>query len=261
MRNRKYHFLYVMLFLIIATAFYSCIDEPKMTVPIQPIATIRLGNFSSTVPSMKILVDGVVPTPELNSLGYTQISSYFTTIAGDRKIAVLIPSTGGKFDTIFSKILNFGSYNITNLFFKGEYTADSTNTFNRCIFDEGSTFVSHTPDAGTINLYFVNLLGKPSNPSDKVGPDTVDVRDRTNKLDSLLAVDILPDDSRGFGNARAGGRKFTITVASKTTVLLSDSTNYIAGKNYYFFLSGRVSKDTIVVRSSDAVPQQSRLNK
>lgn len=248
MWNKKSYIIKLLAVVITALVFTSCVEEPEMDQPTKPFATLRIGNFSLNVAAMDIKIANTQPVAELANLTYTNVTPYFNITSGKRRVTVTDKATG---TVIYNKDVEFSSYQITSLFFLGEYsTVDTLNNFQTYQYDEGKTYVSHAPSAGKINLYFLYLVLPALSPA--TDPMVVDLVDATAGRDSLVGIDIESKDFIGFGNAAAGGRKFKVTKANAaSTVLATDSTNFVAGKNYFIFMAGNPNNDTMVIRSAD----------
>ncbi len=234
----------------------SCIDEPTIPIPPTQMAVLRIGNFSPNVPSIDVFVDGKA-IPTFSNMLYTGLSDYIDINSGNRKITVIKTGTT---DTLYNKPFSVSTRNITTILFIGEYnTIDTMNTFQTFEMDEGKTYVSHTPVAGTASFFFYNIITPYITTLPAKDAPVIDFLDYTGGKDLLIIKDVQPKDNVSKAGGSVGFRKFTATVANKpANVLGADSSTTVAGKNYFVFAAGNANAPTVVIRESIPVPVKPR---
>ncbi len=263
----------IVLFLL-GLFLYGCVDEPYIEPVKRPFSVIRVGNFTSNVDPLTVLIDG----KKIGDLAANTITNYFDVKSGQR----LFTLKDGAGNTIYNKNIPVISYEEETIVFGGYYSAvDTLNTFAFFNITDGFTYKEETPPADSSQIYFINCItDTPTDTAKKVAPaaftekdtnlaagdtliigkDTVVAQQDTT---IILASDTLASaEAIGFGKYTgfvmgAGTYNFGFLSENSAHAVVKDAT-ISANKRYYFFIGGTPKAMVITMNEENPLPARSK---
>lgn len=235
----------IVLFLL-GLFLYGCVDEPYIEPVKRPFSVIRVGNFTSNVDPLTVLIDG----KKIGDLAANTVTNYFDVKSGQR----LFTLKDGAGNTIYNKNIPVISYEEETIVFGGYYSAvDTLNTFAFFSLTDGLTYKEETPPADTAAVYFVNCVT--DTPTDTAKKVTAAVVAANN--DTLYTSSALAFSKDTWTKVKAGTYDFGFTSensahADKKSVTLKSQ------KRYYFFIGGTPKAMEVTVSEVNPLPARSK---
>jgi hypothetical protein len=148
----KYTFLSLTLF-IFSSILNGCVEEPTVPQAYRLNSVIRVVNVSNNQNNIRVTIAGETPVQGLNSMPIGSSTDFFDIPAGKKRFQAA-DEAGNVF---YTREIEITSLELMTIFFAGHYDPDPLmSTFAAYDLAEGETYISHAPQAGTSDGYFVH---------------------------------------------------------------------------------------------------------
>ncbi len=238
----------IVLFLI-GLFLYGCVDEPYIEPVKRPFSVIKVGNFTSNLDPLTVMIDGKT----IGNLTANTVTKYFDVKSGQRTFT--IKDANG--NTVYNKDIPVISYEEEIILFTGYYsTTDTLNTFGFFSTTEGYTYVEETPPADSAQVYFINCVtDTPVEIAKKItaSVDTV----KNSVKDTLYVSSALAYGKRIGTTLRVGTYDFGF-MSEDSVHAKVDSFKINNQKKYYFFIGGTPKNITITTDEENPLPARSK---
>ena len=246
--------LLVMCFLAISI-FFACVDEPFIEPSVIPFSVIRIGNLTTNLDEIGVVVDGEFPVPEMQNLQKNEFTDYFNLVAGRRYFAIVNPANG---DTVYRKWIEVQSFEEQTFWYSGFWTQSiDTSSADFFLHSDAFTYLSKDPPPDTLNVYFLHAAG--DTPTDSVRILTVEaVYDSVSEGDTTRVVRTL-ESNLLFGEISGEALEereylFNIRRTDTNEILTTYEGQFTSGMWSWLYITGSPSAPVIVREDKQPLP-------
>jgi hypothetical protein len=160
--------LLIMCFLAISI-FFACVEEPFIEPSVIPYSVLRVGNLTSNLDEIAVVIDGEYPVSDMQALQKNEFTDHFELVAGRRYFAVLNPTNG---DTVYRKWIEVQSFEEQTFWYSGFWNQSiDTSSADFFLHSDAFTYLEKDPAPNHLNLYFLHAAGtNPDTAAVKLGP-------------------------------------------------------------------------------------------
>jgi hypothetical protein len=251
-----------MCFLAISI-FFACVEEPFIEPSVIPFSVIRVGNLTTNLDEIGVVIDGEYPVPEMQNLQKNEFTDYFNLVAGRRYFAIVNPANG---DTVYRKWIEVQSFEEQTFWYSGFWTFSiDTSSADFFLHSDAFTYLSKDPPDDSLNVYFLHAAG--DTPTDSVRVLTVEaVYDSVgydslgNVIDTTRTVRTL-ESNLLFGEIsgeQLEEREYLFNIRRTDTeeILATYQGQFTAGMWSWMYITGSPSAPEIVREDKEPLPAQ-----
>jgi hypothetical protein len=239
----------LIVLILLGLFLYGCVDEPYIEPVKRPFSVIRVGNFTSNLDPLTVLIDG----KKIGDLAQNTVTKYFDVKSGQRSFT--LKDANG--NTVYNKDIPVISYEEETILFSGYYsTADTANTFGFFRYTDGLTYIEEIPPADTAYIYIINnITDTPTEVAKKISAFEIAYKD-------TVADTVATHEGIGYGTkvaykTAAGTYTFSFFGEDSTSAELKD-VQIKSQKRYYFFVSGTPKNYVVVKDEENPLPARSK---
>ncbi len=235
--------------------FLACMEEPFIEPSVIPFSVLRVGNLTSNLEEIGVVIDGEYPVPALQSLQNEEFTEYFDLVAGRRYFAVVNPTTG---DTVFTKWIEVQSFEEQTFWYAGYFSPSiDTSSANFFLHSDALTYISKDPPQDSLNVYFLHASG--DTPTDSARAlyvvatyDSISGSDTT-QVNRTIVNDLLFGEISGV-RLLENEYKFDIRRVDNLQLLATYIGSFTEGMWTWLYITGDPNTPVIVREDKEPLP-------
>jgi hypothetical protein len=242
--------LLIMCFLAISI-FFACVEEPFIEPSVIPYSVLRVGNLTSNLDEIAVVIDGEYPVSDMQALQKNEFTDHFELVAGRRYFAVLNPTNG---DTVYRKWIEVQSFEEQTFWYSGFWNQSiDTSSADFFLHSDAFTYLEKDPAPNHLNLYFLHAAG--------TNPDTAAVSYYVEAIyDSAggsqtrtIVEDLLFGEISGE-SLLENDYRFIVRRTEDDVLMAEFSGTFSAGMWSWMYITGDPSAPVVVREDKDPLP-------
>jgi hypothetical protein len=245
----------LMLCFLALSIFFACVEEPFIEPSVIPYSVIRVGNLTTNIEELVVVIDGEFPVPELQSLSNNEFTDHFDLVAGRRYFALVNPANG---DTIYRKWIQVQSFEEQTYWYAGFWNQSiDTSSADFFLHSDAFTYLEKDPPEGHLNAYFLHAAGTTPD-SAAIAYNVEAAYDSISGSDTTRVVRTLVEDLLfgEIGGAQLPEYEYKINIRrAEDDVLVSDYIGTFSAGNWsWIYITGDPGAPVVVREDKEPTP-------